>query len=83
MISTRSMSAIMPVRRRIFCVARMGPVSMITGSEPTTTVSSTRARGLSPRSFTARLEARRTPLAPSTMPLELPAWIFPFGRKEA
>ena len=69
----------MPAFFSTFCVAGIGPVSMITGSEPTIICSTMRARGFSFSSFTFCSEATSTAAAPSTMPLELPAVITPPG----
>ena len=59
----------------------MGPVSIRTGSLPTTAVATTRARGRRPRRAATSGEVTVTAAAPSTMPEELPAWMTPSSRK--
>ena len=59
----------------------MGPVSISTGSEPTTAVVTMRARGRSPSVRTASPDATTTAAAPSTMPEAFPAWMTPSSWK--
>ena len=64
--SKRSMSSTpRPARSSACLVAGMGPVSIHTGSSPRTERCTTRARGVSPCSATARSEATSSALAPS------------------
>jgi hypothetical protein len=55
---------------------------MITGSEPTTTVSTMRA-GLRPEPLEAALVREQHTGGTVDVPLELPAWITPSGRNDA
>ena len=78
MISIRSMSSIfIPLRSRIFRVAGIGPVSMITGSTPTVVWSTIRARGVSPSASAFSRVMSRTAAAPSETCEELPAVTLP------
>ena len=57
--------------------AAMGPVSISTGSDPTTAIDTMRARGLSPRLRAWPFDAITTAAAPSTIPELLPACSTP------
>ena len=73
--SNRSIwSIVRPALASAFCVAGMGPVSMMVGSAPDSAVATMRARGLSPCALAAASLPISTAAAPSTMPEELPAW---------
>ena len=75
LISHRSTSSTdMPALVIALRLAGVGAVSMITGSAPTVATEITRARGFSPWALAYSGEATSTAPAPSTMPLELPAW---------
>ena len=67
------------MRPRIFSVAGIGPVSIITGSTPTVVWSTIFARGARPASSAFSLVIRSTAAAPSEICEELPAVIFPFS----
>ena len=69
------------LRSRIFRVAGIGPVSMITGSTPTVVWSTIRARAFSPSSSAVSREASSTAAAPSEICDELPAVITPSSLK--
>ena len=73
--SNRSTSEItIPASRRIFSVAGTGPVSMIVGSVPILQVARMRARGFSPMARPNSALPISKAAAPSTIPLEFPAW---------
>ena len=73
----------MPIefRSRIFLVAGIGPVSMITGSTPTVVVSTMRARAFRPSSSAFSRDISITAAAPSDTCEALPAVIFPSSLK--
>ena len=78
--SIRSKSSIpRPVRSSSLRVAGIGPVSMMTGSTPTVTWSTTRARGRRPRRSAAGRLASRTAAAPSESCEDVPAVMRPSG----
>ena len=62
-------------------VAGIGPVSMSTGSEPTTLIACTRATGVSPCARTAGSEATSSAAAPSEIWLETAAVMRPPSRR--
>jgi hypothetical protein len=64
----------MPALASALRVAGTGPESMITGSSPTLATARIRARGLRPSTSAMAALPMNTAAAPSTMPLELPAW---------
>src|SRR5246127_4514205 len=71
--SNKSMSWIVsPERSSTLRVAGVGPVSMITGSEPLVAVATMRARGVRPCDLPAASEPIMTSAAPSTIPELLP-----------
>ena len=72
---------VIPLRSSSFCVAGIGPVSMITGSTPTVVWSTIFARGVSPSSFALSADIISTAAAPSEICDELPAVILPSGLK--
>src|SRR6266540_6139768 len=73
-------SRVSPDRRRTASVAGIGPVSMSTGSEPTTLIACTRASGVSPWVRTADSDATSSAAAPSEIWLETAAVILPPSR---
>ena len=76
--SKRSMSlSCRPAFFKTFCVAGIGPVSMMVGSEPTMACATIRARGRSPRDFAFSAVITSTAAAPSLIWLELPAVTTP------
>eukprot|EP01139_Manchomonas_bermudensis_P020810 Amastigsp_a679908_35.p2 type:complete len:280 gc:universal Amastigsp_a679908_35:118-957(+) len=70
---TEMSSTLSPARARAFCVAGMTPSSMTSGSEPTTTRVTIRARLRSPSSSAFGPDARSTAAAPSETCDALPA----------
>ncbi len=80
--SKRSMSSMeRPLRSRIFCVAGMGPVSMVTGSAPATAKLWKRARAVSPSSLAFSALMVSSAEAPSVICELLPAVILPSSLK--
>ena len=74
--SNASMSLMLrPVRARIFSVAGMGPVSMYSGSSPTTENEVKRARGVRPNAFAFSADMMSAAEAPSVSGDELPGVI--------
>ena len=61
-----------PLRRRIFWVAEMGPVSIKSGSSPVTAKAWNRARGRNPRAAARSALMMSTAEAPSVSGEELP-----------
>ena len=73
--SNRSISPMVsPASARIFSVTGTGPVSMMVGSVPIFAVARMRARGFRPWAIPNAASPIRMAAAPSTIPLELPAW---------
>ncbi len=58
-------------------MAGIGPLSIITGSEPASVAVCTRAIGLSPSDFAFSADMNSSAAEPSEICEELPAWITP------